>query len=358
MIAVSVIASQHDEFTWRTQDAYCRGCAEYPRRCWSPPTRSRAPTARSKSPRRSGGVSSRGGRPIDLCPVADGGEGTLAALFSALERRGARGHRLRSARAPGPGALRARGEAAGGAAGDRRMRLRERPEPGGGGRARPDRGHHVGTGELIAAALEAGATDGLSRRRRQRDHRRRRRRARAIRARMAGWTAPGSSCYATSARRSRTRPGCSGRRRAPTPAGRDRLTTRLHAQARRFRRDPRGLPMTGAAGGLLGGLWAALGAELSRARRTCSTRSASTRGCAPRARSSPARASSTPEPRRQGRLRGRDPRAPGRRAVLRRRREPWRSTPSALRILDLQLALEAGTPDQLEAAGRRLAELI
>jgi glycerate kinase len=41
-----------------------------------------------------------------------------------------------------------------------------------------------------------------------------------------------------------------------------RLTARLHALARRLPRDPRGLPMTGAAGGLSGGLWAALGAEL------------------------------------------------------------------------------------------------
>ena len=41
-----------------------------------------------------------------------------------------------------------------------------------------------------------------------------------------------------------------------------RLTKRLNATARRFPRDPRGVPMTGAAGGLAGGLWAALGAEL------------------------------------------------------------------------------------------------
>jgi glycerate kinase len=40
------------------------------------------------------------------------------------------------------------------------------------------------------------------------------------------------------------------------------LTARLDAQARSFARDPRGLPYTGAAGGLAGGLWAELGAEL------------------------------------------------------------------------------------------------
>jgi glycerate kinase len=41
-----------------------------------------------------------------------------------------------------------------------------------------------------------------------------------------------------------------------------RLTARLHALARRLDRDPRGLTMTGAAGGLSGGLWSAFGAEL------------------------------------------------------------------------------------------------
>ncbi len=42
-----------------------------------------------------------------------------------------------------------------------------------------------------------------------------------------------------------------------------RLTDRLHAQARTMERDPRGVPMTGAAGGLAGGLWSALGATLA-----------------------------------------------------------------------------------------------
>jgi glycerate kinase len=41
-----------------------------------------------------------------------------------------------------------------------------------------------------------------------------------------------------------------------------RLTARLNGQARRLPKDPRGRPMTGAAGGLSGGLWAALDAEL------------------------------------------------------------------------------------------------
>jgi glycerate kinase len=41
-----------------------------------------------------------------------------------------------------------------------------------------------------------------------------------------------------------------------------RLTARLHELADGFPRDPRGVPMTGAAGGLSGGLWARFGADL------------------------------------------------------------------------------------------------
>ena len=42
----------------------------------------------------------------------------------------------------------------------------------------------------------------------------------------------------------------------------ERLTARLDAYAAELPRDPRGKPMTGAAGGLSGGLWAGLGAAL------------------------------------------------------------------------------------------------
>ena len=42
----------------------------------------------------------------------------------------------------------------------------------------------------------------------------------------------------------------------------ERLERRLDELAATFPRDPRGEPMTGAAGGLSGGLWAALGARL------------------------------------------------------------------------------------------------
>jgi glycerate kinase len=43
----------------------------------------------------------------------------------------------------------------------------------------------------------------------------------------------------------------------------DRLTGRLHRRAGSYPRDPRGVPRTGAAGGLAGGLWAFFGAELT-----------------------------------------------------------------------------------------------
>ena len=42
----------------------------------------------------------------------------------------------------------------------------------------------------------------------------------------------------------------------------ERLEARLDALAAELPRDPRGVPLTGAAGGLSGGLWAAFGAEL------------------------------------------------------------------------------------------------
>jgi len=53
-----------------------------------------------------------------------------------------------------------------------------------------------------------------------------------------------------------------GPQKGADPEAVRRLTRRLNRQARGFARDPRGRPMTGAAGGLAGGLWACLGAEL------------------------------------------------------------------------------------------------
>ena len=53
-----------------------------------------------------------------------------------------------------------------------------------------------------------------------------------------------------------------GPQKGADPALVARLTERLDGQARALPRDPRGVPMTGAAGGLAGGLWAAFDARL------------------------------------------------------------------------------------------------
>jgi glycerate kinase len=53
-----------------------------------------------------------------------------------------------------------------------------------------------------------------------------------------------------------------GPQKGADPAAVQRLTARLHEQAAALPRDPRGRPMTGAAGGLSGGLWARYDAEL------------------------------------------------------------------------------------------------
>ncbi|NEK57927.1 glycerate kinase [Geodermatophilus sabuli] len=54
-----------------------------------------------------------------------------------------------------------------------------------------------------------------------------------------------------------------GPQKGAAPDAVDRLTGRLHSRADGYPRDPRGVPRTGAAGGLAGGLWAFFGAELT-----------------------------------------------------------------------------------------------
>ena len=53
-----------------------------------------------------------------------------------------------------------------------------------------------------------------------------------------------------------------GPQKGADPAMVERLERRLSELAEKLQRDPRGEPMTGAAGGLSGGLWAAHGARL------------------------------------------------------------------------------------------------
>jgi glycerate 2-kinase len=200
-----------------------------------------------------------GGLAADLCPVADGGEGTLAALLPALggETAGAAVHDpLGRERAAGFALLEDGGTA-----------LLEVAEAGGlhlVGTPTPETAWTAssrGTGELIAAAVVAGAqvvlvaaggsatTDGG---------------AGALAAIEAAGGLRGAQlvvlCDVTTPweRCART----FGPQKGADAATVERLEARLDALARTLPRDPRGVPATGAAGGLAGGLWAALGAVL------------------------------------------------------------------------------------------------
>jgi glycerate 2-kinase len=203
------------------------------------------------------------GFPVDVCPVADGGEGTLEALLPAL------GGELQRATVTDPlgRPVEARfGIAAGRGRRGPAIAVVETAAASGLGLVEVgDRdafaASTAGTGELILAAVKAGAqlvlvgvggsasTDGG---------------AGAIRAIRSGGGLG----------RARLRVLCDVRTPFEDAArvfgpqkGADerdvrRLTARLNSLARRLERDPRGVPMTGAAGGLAGGLWAAFGAEL------------------------------------------------------------------------------------------------
>ncbi|MGH2867551.1 MAG: glycerate kinase family protein [Solirubrobacteraceae bacterium] len=196
------------------------------------------------------------GRPADLCPVADGGEGTLAALrdpLGAAERRvrvtDPLGRPIEASFAVGPrGAIVETAAASG-------LHLVSEDERD------ASAASTAGTGELIVSAVAAGAktiylgvggsatTDGG---------------AGAVRAIQRGGGL--GSVQLVVLCDVRTPFEDAARVFAPQkgadPEAVRKLTARLHALARRWPRDPRGQPMTGAAGGLSGGLWAALGAEL------------------------------------------------------------------------------------------------
>ncbi len=204
----------------------------------------------------------RAGRPVELCPVADGGEGTLAILLEAL------GGELVATTVEDP--LGRPIEAGFGVLADARTRRivaivemasasgltlvdeRERD---------PIAASTFGTGELIAAAVAAGAetvylgvggsatTDGG---------------AGALRAiTRAGGLGDARLvvlCDVRTVFEEAAR--IYGPQKGAGPEQVKRLTRRLRDLTRRLPRDPRGVPMTGAAGGLAGGLWAELGAEL------------------------------------------------------------------------------------------------
>ncbi len=198
----------------------------------------------------------KAGRPVDLCPVADGGEGTLDALAAGL------GAQRRQASVTDP--LGREIEAEFGLAGD--VALVDTAAASGLSLvAEADRdafaASTAGTGELIAAAVSAGArtvylgvggsatTDGG---------------AGAIKAIEHAGGLDGARlvvlCDVRTAFEDAAR--VFGPQKGAGLEDVKRLTARLNAMARRFERDPRGVPMTGAAGGLSGGLWAAFRAEL------------------------------------------------------------------------------------------------
>jgi glycerate 2-kinase len=198
------------------------------------------------------------GRSVDLCPVADGGEGTLEALRSAF------GGELRTVTTHGPlgRALRAPFLLSE----DGRTAIVETAAASGldlvpARRRDPFAASTAGTGELIAAAVAAGArtvllgvggsatTDGG---------------AGAIEAiERAGGLRDARLVVLCDVRTPfEDAARVFGPQKGADPDAVKRLTSRLHRQARRMPRDPRGLEMTGAAGGLSGGLWAAFGAEL------------------------------------------------------------------------------------------------
>jgi glycerate 2-kinase len=296
-------------------------------------------------------------RPVDLCPVADGGEGTLEALVRALAGE------LRTATVSDP--LGRPIEAWFGLAEDRRGRvigIVETAAASGLGLVEPAERDPIaastfGTGQLIAAVIEAGAktvylgvggsatTDGG---------------AGALRAlRDAGPLSGVSIVVLTDVR---TPFEYAARVFAPQKGADSgqvaRLTKRLNDQARRFTRDPRGIPMTGAAGGLAGGLWAELGAELvAGAQFVLDAVDFDHRMRA-------ARAVVTGE----GKLdqqslagkvvsevstRARQAGVPCHAIVGTRELDAF-----GVRVLDLQAVLEASTLDEITEAGRRLAEVM
>ena len=197
-----------------------------------------------------------GGRPVDLCPVADGGEGTLAALAESL------GAQVRRVDATDPLGRPIQAEFA---LGDR-VAIVETAAASGLGLVGEDERDALaattaGTGELILAAVTAGAdtvylgvggsatTDGG---------------AGAIKAIERGGGLDGVRLVVLCDVRTSFEDAARvfGPQKGASADQVRRLTKRLNALAVRLSRDPRGVSMTGAAGGLSGGLWAAFGAEL------------------------------------------------------------------------------------------------
>jgi glycerate 2-kinase len=292
------------------------------------------------------------GRPVDLCPVADGGEGTLDALVDSV------GAELLATTVCDPLGRPIEGSFA---VGDR-VAIVETAAASGLGLVDPAERDPVqastfGTGQLIVAAIEAGAkvvylgvggsatTDGG---------------AGAIRAiREAGGIGGARIVVLSDVRTPFERAArVFGPQKGAGPDDVTRLTKRLNDQARRLARDPRGVPMTGAAGGLSGGLWAEFDAELMPGaqfvldavdfdRRMRSARAVVTGEGKLDQQSLAGKVVSEVS------TRTRQAGVPCHAIVGTRELDSF-----GVRVLDLQAVLEAGTPRQITAAARRLAKLL
>ncbi len=204
------------------------------------------------------GLERAGLMPPDLCPLADGGEGTMEALLLALggetvgmEVQGPLGRPVQAQFALVEGGGTAVLEMAS-ASGLGLVAESERD---------PWAASTYGSGELIRGAVEAGAqvvvvgvggsatTDGG---------------AGAIAAIEEGGGLEGARIVVLCDVRTpfERAPAVFGPQKGADAAMVARLEARLDALAAELPRDPRGVPMTGAAGGLSGGLWAAFGAAL------------------------------------------------------------------------------------------------
>jgi glycerate 2-kinase len=293
-----------------------------------------------------------GGRPVDLCPVADGGEGTIAALAESL------GANVMLTDVTDPLGRPIQAEFA---LGDS-VAIVETAAASGLGLVGEDERDALaattaGTGELILAAVAAGAdtvylgvggsatTDGG---------------AGAIKAIERGGGLDGVRLVVLCDVRTPFEDAARvfGPQKGASADEVRRLTKRLNALARRLSRDPRGVSMTGAAGGLSGGLWAAFGAELVPGAAFV----LDAVGFDARMRAARAVVSGEGKLDQQslvGKIvsevatRARQAGVPCHAVVGTRELDSM-----GTRILDIDRVLEASTLEEIEAAGRSLAELI
>jgi glycerate 2-kinase len=195
---------------------------------------------------------------LGLCPVADGGEGTLDVLAGPL------GTELRQVRVRDP--LGREIDAAFGLGRDGRTAIIEAARAVGLGLVAPaerdpEAASSAGVGDLIVAARDAGAreivvglggsatTDGGAG-------------AIAVVAGAGGLGPAGLVVLCDVVTPFEQAAAVFAPQKGADPAAVRRLSARLERLATRLRRDPTGRPMTGAAGGLSGGLWAELDAIL------------------------------------------------------------------------------------------------